>query len=472
MMESPLKKAPDSKKMATVIAVALSVFAMIFFSSVKTSLLPVAAAEIGGSDYYTIASTIPSVIGVVCMPVFGFCCARNPAMKTKLFMFGMILGTVGLALAAFANSILFLTIACCLVTPTAACAYVCGYSLISDMYDQAKAGVYLGVCASVMAVGQLVSPIVGGMIMDMISWRALFIISAILTLLAPLVMLAGAKLTKEEAEALSIQGLTFDVLGSAGLILFLGGFVLAMSFGSSLLPFGSMGNTLCFVVCVVGLVVLIVDIRKKGLGAIIPAPALKDKNTLMFALGNAFNTFSSMCVFFFMPTYILYALGGTATQASIPTTCFGVLGVVLGTVLGKMAGRSGSVRGIGISGHIQRIVIFLIFAIFLKPTSSVWFIYVLMFIAGIFNSIHTVVYSTGPQLMLKPDVRVSGNSVIQTAQNFGSLLGTTTYTMIIGMFGIVQGMSIALYVAVAAGVLNLICTIQLKTLKQQGVEAE
>lgn len=471
-MDSPLKNAPESKKKLTVVAVLLSVVAMIFFSSVKTTLLPVAAAEIGGSDYYTIASTIPSVIGVVAMPLFGFLCAGNPAMKTKLFLVGMIMGTVGLAASAFVNSLITLTIAQALFTPTSACAFVCGYSLISEMYDREKAGVYLGLCASAMAIGQLVAPIVGGIIMDMASWRVLCIVGAVLTILPAIIMLGGAKLTNEEAAAMSIQGLTFDTLGALGLIMFLGGFVLAMSLGSSLLPFGSVANTACFVICVVGLIILVIDIKKKGYSAIIPAPALKDKNTLLFAVGNALNTFSSMCVFFFMPTYILYVLGGSATQAAIPTTCFGFLGVFLGAVFGKMAGRTGSVRALGIMGNIERIVIFLVFALFLKPTSSVWFVFILMFLAGIFNSAHTVVYSTGPQVQLKPDVRVSGNSVVQTAQNFGSLLGTTTYTMVIGMFGIVQGMSIALFIAAAAGVLNLLCVLPLKTLEQQGVEVE
>lgn len=467
-----LKNASNSKKMATVIAVLLSVLSLIFYSSIKTSLLPLAAAEIGGSEYYTVSSTIPSVVGLVCMPLFGFLCNRNPALKTKLFVFGMLACTIGLGISAFVNNFVVLVIAQMLVPPSSACAYVIGYAMISDMYDREKAAVYLGMCASVMAVGQLVAPILGGLIMDLASWRVLMMVCAVLALLPALIMLAGVKISKENAEAARIQGLTFDTLGSVGLVLFLGGFVLTLSFGSSLMPFGSMANNLCIAACVAGLIILIADIKKKGNGAIIPALALSDKNTRMFALGNALNTFSSMCVFFFMPTYILYVLNGTATQASIPTTCFGALGIVLGTVLGKMAGKSGTVRNIGISGHIQRIVIFLIFAIFLKPTSSVWFIYVLMFIAGIFNSIHTVTYNTGPQLMLKPDVRVTGNSVIQTAQNFGSLLGTTTYTMVIGMFGIVEGMNIALYIAVAAGVLNLICTMQLKTLEQQGVVTE
>lgn len=470
-MDSPLKKAPESKKKITVVAIVLAVVAMIFYSSAKTSMLPLAAAEIGGSDYFAIASTIPSIVGVICMPLFGFLCARNPAMKTKLFLLGMTLGTLSLTASIFANSLVALTISQIVVNMPSSCAFVCGYSLISEMYDREKAGAYLGLCASAMAIGQLVAPILGGILMDAFSWRVFCAVSAVLTAIPPIVMLGGAKLSKEEAAAMSIQGLTFDVLGALGLAMFLGGFVLAMSLGSSLLPFGSIANTACFVVCVTGLVILVLDIKKKGYSAIIPAPTLKDKNTLMFAVGNALNTYSSMSVMFFMPTYVLYALGGSATLAGIPTTCFGFLGIFLGAVFGKIVGRTGTVRTIGIIGNIERIVIFLIFALFLKPTSSVWFVFILMFLAGIFNSAHTVVYSTGPQVQLKSEVRVTGNSVIQTAQNFGALLGTTTYTMVIGVFGIVQGMSIALFIAAAAGVLNLLCIFPLKTLEQQSVTA-
>lgn len=471
-MDSPLKQAPESKKKCAVIAVVLGVIAMIFYASAKTSMLPLAAAEIGGLEYYAVASTIPSIIGVVAMPLFGFLCARNPAMKSKLFLLGMTLGTLCLAVSACVKSFIALIIAQAFVNLPSACVFVCGYSLIRDMYDRQKAGTYLGFCASAMAIGQLIAPIAGGILMDTFSWRAFCVLCAILTALPPIIMLGGAKLTGEEASALSIKGLSFDVVGTVGLVLFLGGFVLAMSFGSSLMPFGGTANTLCFAVCVIGLVVLIFDIKKKGYSAIIPAPALKDKNTLLFTVGNATNTFSSMSVMFFMPTYVLYVLNGSATQAGIPTTCFGVLGIFLGAVFGKIAGRKGSVRGIAVMGAVERIIILMVLAIFLKPTSSVWFIFIMMFLAGLFNSAATVTYSTGPQIMLKPEVRVSGNSIIQTAQNFGSLLGTTTYTMVIGVYGIVKGMSIALFIAAAVGFLNLLCILPLKSLEQQGMVAE
>ena len=82
--------APESKKLLTVIGVYCGIIANLLISTSNATVLPAAAADIGGMDIYGLAQSISSVLSVALMPVFGFIAARNPHLKR-------ILCTIGLA---------------------------------------------------------------------------------------------------------------------------------------------------------------------------------------------------------------------------------------------------------------------------------------------------------------------------------------------------------------------------------------
>lgn len=471
-MNPILMNMPAGKKKANLIAVLFGVVGMIFFSSVNATVLPVAALEIGGTEIYPMVNTVCGVFGVIFMPLFGYMCYKNPSLKYKLFSVSVLIAAVGRVLAALSGSMVFMIVVSVLMAPMSAGIFVCGYAIISDLYEPEKAGTYLGACGICMSLGMLAAPLIGGVLTERVSWRAVYWVNAVLLLVPVAVSFMGIRLTKEEKESMMRESGSFDFLGMTGTVLFLAGVVLILSLCTSSMPFGSPLNTVCIIASVAGLLMLGFSVRKRGEGAFIPAPVLKDRNTLFFTLANITQNFSAMSIFFFMPTYVLYVLNGTATQASIPITAFSIIGLFTGAYFGKMIGKSGTARGVGIIAGIDKLIVFFGFAIFLNPNSSLWFVYIMMFIGGIFNSAAAVSFSAGPQVQLRPEVRVSGNSIIQMGQNFGSLIGTAVYTLIISMMGVAAGMKVALYLAGAVSIVSLLCYLPLQTLAQQGVKAE
>jgi MFS family permease len=145
--------------------------------------------------------------------------------------------------------------------------------------------------------------------------------------------------------------INFDAAGTIILAVFLACLILPLSLGNNFLPFGSAVNSGMLAVAVISLIALIMVIRKKGGNAIIPATVLKDKNTLLLSLLNLLLNFSSMAIFFLL----------------------------------------------------------------LKPSTSIYVVWALMFIAGYYNSTQSVTFSTAPQIQVGPDIRLQSNSVIQTA---------------------------------------------------------
>lgn len=174
-----------------------------------------------------------------------------------------------------------------------------------------------------------------------------------------------------------------------------------------------------------------------------------------------------MAIFFFMPTYVLYIIGGSATQASLTTTMMSVVGLVLSPILGKRIAKTGNARDVLVGGTLIRIAVTAAFLVLLRPSTNIILIYVLMLFAGIYNCQHSVTFSTAPQIQVKPERRVLGNSVIQVAQNLGAGVGTAVFTLVIGIYGVASGMKAAFLIAIATAVVALVFALFLKKLEPE-----
>jgi MFS family permease len=472
------QKAPNAKKWMTLIGIYLALIASLMVSVTNSVMLPIAAAEIGGMDIYSVAANIGGVVGIAAMPLFGFFGAKNPAIKRLLVVFSMACGVVcmlGRAVAPSMEFVIIMGIFWGLVSPGV---YVIGFSMIRDMYDQKQSGIYLGLIGTVMSIGMLAGPFIGGIVMNF-SWRIWCHILWILLSIAALLIFFGVSAKKDEVADMASVGARFDLPGALALTIVLGGLILNLSFGSSYIPLGGIASNIIFVLVVVGLIWLIFVMRKKGADAIIPLPAIKDRNTLGFALSNFLSNFSAIAVLFFVPGYVVRTLSadplvttlGTALAASLPTTLIAVIGLFLGPVFGRLIAKRGDAKLIIWIGAITRVVVIGGFVLLLNPTTPVWLVYVLMFVAGVYNSQNTVAFSAGPQIQLKPEFRVTGNSVIQVGQNLGSGVGMALYTLIIAAVP-AMGMTVSLGIALVASVLMFFSAAMLQKAQAPAQEGE
>lgn len=250
-------------------------------------------------------------------------------------------------------------------------------------------------------------------------------------------------------------------------MLLLGGLILALSLGSSFAPFGGLFSNILFAVAAVGLLGLILTIRKKGDQCIVPAGVLKDKTTICLSGATLFLNWSTMAAYFFIPSFCLRVLNAPATQAGLSTTMISVAGLFMGPIYGRLIGKSGNARGVLALTTLLRIaatagVIFL-----LNENTPIILIYVLMFISGFYTSAVGVSFAVAPQLQIAAARRMQSNSVIQVCQNFGSSVGTAIYTLVISVLGIVQGMKMAFVIALVCAVLGLVFVLPLKALPQE-----
>lgn len=467
-MNNPFLSAPKHKKTLTLIGLYLGIVASLLNSSSTSVILPIAAMEIGGQDIYPLVNVIGNLL-ICAMPVYGFFCAKNPGYKRPLICISFVVGAIVLFTRAIAQSMLLIVGMTFFYSLFSAAIYVVGFSMIRDLFEGKEAGFYLGLVGTFMSVGMLLGPVINGALIDLLGWRAICHIIWILMMIACGFLFCGVNVKPSEAKHLGNPNMKFDFLGAVFLVLFLIGLLLPLSFGKNYIPYGTPLNYALLALALVSLIVLIVDFSKKKGDAIIPTTVLKNRNVLILSCSSFFLTFSSMAIFFFLSSYIIYVMGGSALEASLTAAAMNVLGLVIGPVFGRNIAKAGNARNLLIIGTIVRIVITIAFILLLSPTTPLWVLVVLMLLAGFYNSQQSVTFSTAPQIQIPAELRAQGNSVIQFSQNLGSSAGMLVYTMIIGM-GLEAGFPIALWVAVAAAALVLVISFFLQPLSENTSE--
>lgn len=463
-MNNPFLSAPKHKKTLTLIGLYLGIVASLLNSSSTSVILPIAAMEIGGQDIYPLVNVIGNLL-ICAMPVYGFFCAKNPGYKRPLICVSFVVGAAVLFTRAIAQNMLLIVGMTFFYSLFSAAIYVVGFSMIRDLYEGKQVGFFLGLVGTFMSVGMLLGPVINGVLIDILGWRAICHIIWILMMIACGFLFFGVNVKPSEVKHLGNPNMKFDFLGAIFLVLFLIGLLLPLSFGKNYIPYGTLLNYVLLGLALVSLIVLIYDLRKKKGDAIIPTTVLKNRNVLILSVSSFFLTFSSMAIFFFLSSYILYVMGGTALQASLTAAAMNVLGLIIGPIFGRSIAKTGNARNLLVIGTIVRIVITVAFILVLSPTTPLWILVVLMLLAGFYNSQQSVTFSTAPQIQIPAELRAQGNSVIQFSQNLGSSAGMLVYTIIIGM-GLEAGFPIALWVAVAAAALVLVISFFLKPLPE------
>jgi hypothetical protein len=254
---------------------------------------------------------------------------------------------------------------------------------------------------------------------------------------------------------------TFDLVGTIGLMMFLGGLILVLSM-TTFFPFGSTISNILIVVAAVGLIILIADITKKGDTAIVPKKIFGDKTSVILALVMLIGNFSAMGLMYFLPQFIptlaandsfvdLFDPSRAGPALLLPQACVAVAGLFLGPIFGRTIAKSGNAKGVILIGTIfQMIVIGGFFLMFMGilgkdangiPVVPYWIILVLMLLAGIYTSRNSITGSAAPQIQVRPEIRVQANSIVQVGQNLGSGVAIPIFGAIQAAFAVplIQG---------------------------------
>jgi len=198
----------------TLAIVSIALFMVTLDNLVVTTALPSIRADLGASledlewtvNAYTLAFAVLMLTGAALGDRFG---------RRRLFLVGMGVFTVASAAAALAPDTSTLIAARAVQGLGAAIVLPLTLTLLSEAFPADRRGVALGIWSGVSGLGVALGPLVGGAVVDGISWQWIFWLNVPIGLV--LLPLAARMLTESRgpARALDLPGLA---LGSAGLL--------------------------------------------------------------------------------------------------------------------------------------------------------------------------------------------------------------------------------------------------------------
>jgi EmrB/QacA subfamily drug resistance transporter len=211
----------------------------------------------------------------------------------------------------------------------------CGLALISAVYDEKERGAAIGVWSGASAIAAGAGPILGGWIVDHLSWRAIFLINPILAL--PALWIAVRYLTESrETEMRS----SLDWPGALTVFLGLGAIVYGLIAAAAL----GWSDPLVSGTIVAGIVLLLIFIRieRHSAAPMVPLGLFKSRqftgvNLLTLLLYGALSG-----TFFFVPFLIIQVYGYSAAAAGAIFIPFAVILGGLSTWSGKLMDRFGA----------------------------------------------------------------------------------------------------------------------------------
>jgi EmrB/QacA subfamily drug resistance transporter len=148
--------------------------------------------------------------------------------KKPLFTSGFIVFTIGSVLCGLAPSVYWLIGFRMVQAVGAAMLLALGMAIITESFPPSERGKALGISGTIISVGIVIGPALGGLIVDALSWRWIFFVNLPVGIIGTLMAIAYIPALKPSGRQ------RFDYLGAITLFLSLLAFLLALTWGQQL----------------------------------------------------------------------------------------------------------------------------------------------------------------------------------------------------------------------------------------------
>lgn len=222
------KEITYNKRWTILVIVLLGTLMATLDSSIVNVALPDMASELFvGLD--TIQWVVTSYLIVISAFVLIFGRIADIIGKSLVYQYGFLLFTFGSLLCGISKSVKFLVISRVIQAIGAAMTMSSNQGIIAATFPQNERGRALGLSATTVALGTMLGPPVGGIMVELFSWQSIFLINIPIGIFG---YLAGRKVLPSEEKKL--QYAYFDIKGAFVFIIFVVSLFWAMLSGEKL----------------------------------------------------------------------------------------------------------------------------------------------------------------------------------------------------------------------------------------------
>ncbi|WP_125764881.1 MDR family MFS transporter [Companilactobacillus hulinensis] len=411
----------EQKNKSNVAIVTTAIFIATFMTAVEGTIVSTAMPTIIGSLHgvklMNWVFSIYLLMTAVSTPIYGK--LSDIIGRKPVLMFGLGLFIVGSTLCAMSNSMLTLIMARVVQGLGSGAIQPLTFTIIADIYPLDKRAKVLGFNGSAWGIAAILAPLLGGFIVEKLSWHWIFLINLPVGLITMSLIWIFLKEERREHDKVKI-----DYTGTALLVLILLPLMLALQNLSSsniLIPIG-------LVLVSVISIFLFIKVEKRVADPILPLQLFKNKT---FVIQNIIALLVSGFLIGFeayIPTWMQGILGLSPSMGGFAVTPSSVVWIFgsfwAGTLIKKMAPN----RVI----YISLIFLGLANAALLFADVSSPFIYFcgLAAVAGLGFGLTITTTTVTTQTVVSPEN-------VGVATSFNTLLRTIGQSMMVSVYGII-----------------------------------
>ncbi len=304
------------------IGIMLSLFLASMEATVVATAMPTIVGQLGGLEQYAWVFSAYMLASTTTVPLYGK--LSDVYGRRKLYLVAMVLFLAGSILCGQAGTMTQLVLARALQGLGAGGIMPLAFILIGEMFSLEQRARMQGLFSGVWGVSSVAGPLLGGFIVDNLSWHWVFYVNIVPGLIAAGLVGFGWK------DQIQRQGrAVVDYAGAA----LLSASVVALLLGLTGVEFGSSASLILIGVSII-LFAALTWVESRAADPILPIALFRRDR--LFSTAILHGVFSGWALFgsiSFIPLFVQSVLGTSATQAGITITPL-LMGWVLASIIG------------------------------------------------------------------------------------------------------------------------------------------
>ena len=384
--------------------------------TIVSTAMPTIVSDLDGLEIMNWVVSIFLLMTAVSTPLYGK--LADSIGRKPVFLFGIALFVIGSSLCGLAQNMIELILFRVIQGLGSGAVQPVAITIIADLYTLQKRAKMLGLNSGFWGVASVIAPLLGGFIVQHLSWHWVFYINVPIGIIAFLLVLVYLREPKHKSSS------KLDLQGTIWLVLLL----LALMF--FLQDLGSNMNLLvmaALAVLIVISVILFFRAEKRAADPIMPLSMLRDKE--FFALNIITLLISGVVIGFefYIPTWMQGINGTNASLAGFAVTPSSLMWIVGSFLIGGMLGRWGIRKTYD---YMLTILVGADLVLILVPIYTPFWVFCIVatFNGTAFGAITTASQVRSQVLVPKDDIGV--------ATSFNTLMKYLGQTMMVSIYGI------------------------------------
>lgn len=404
------------------IAIFLTTFMTAIEGTIVSTAMPTIVSDLNGLEIMNWVVSTFLLMTAVSTPIYGK--LADSIGRKPVFLFGIAVFVVGSALCGIAQNMVELILFRVIQGLGSGAVQPVAVTIIADLYTLEKRAKMLGLNSGFWGVASVIAPLLGGFIVQHLSWHWIFYINVPLGIIAFLLVVFFLKERKTSSNS------TLDLKGTTCLVIFL----LALMVFLQELENGLTIVLLGLVVIIIVSAIIFFKAEKRAKDPIMPLDMLSSKEFTMINLITLLISGVVIGFEFYIPTWMQGINATSASIAGFAVTPSSLMWIVGSFLIGGMLGRWEIKKTYD---YMLLILIVADLALILVPIYTSFWIFCLI---AAFNGTAFGAITTASQVRSQAIV---GRDKIGVATSFNTLMKYLGQTMMVSIYGITFNVVVA-----------------------------